>query len=119
MKLILMAIMTLFLTCGGNDDDSIACTEQFVYGLNVTVKDASNNVILTEGITVIARDGNHEEELMHVGTDSFVGAGERAGNYIIEVTSINYQTYTSETSQLDADLCHVIPEVIEILLQPL
>lgn len=118
----LFLLMTLVLSgCSLDVDnpDQVFCTEQFVYGLNVTVRDSSDNTIITEDITVIARDGTYEEELaVPSGFDVFIGAGERPGNYIIEVTSDNYQTYTSETIQVDADICHVIPRFVEILLTP-
>ena len=113
-------IFLIFLTtCGYDDTDEIICTEQFVYGLNVTVKNAVTKVIIIEGITVTARDGNYEEELMNTkGIDSFFGAGERAGNYIIEITSIDYQTYISEIIEIGEDECHVIPVALEVSLQP-
>ncbi|MCH7525045.1 MAG: hypothetical protein IIC74_08555 [Bacteroidetes bacterium] len=112
-------IFIFFLTACKEDDNEIICTTEFVYGLNITVKNADTNMIITEGITVIATDGNFEEQLMNmVGSDSFVGAGERAGNYVIEITSSNYQTYISEVIVIDEDVCHVIPKVLEVLLQP-
>ncbi|MCK5401132.1 MAG: hypothetical protein KAJ28_05815 [Flavobacteriaceae bacterium] len=111
-------IFMLFLTTCVKVNNGIICTEQFVYGLNVTVKNADTNDIITEGITVKAKDGNYEEELMYMdGFNSFIGAGERTGNYIIEITSNNYQTYTSEVIVVGEDECHVIPRVLETLLQ--
>ncbi len=109
--------MTFLTTCI-EDNNGIICIEQFVYGLNVTVKNADTNAIITEGITVIAREGSYEEELMNtVGSDSFIGAGERAGSYIIEITSNDYQTYTSDIIVVNEDECHVIPQALEVLLQ--
>ena len=117
MKYIVLIFM-IFLTTCVDDDNEIICTEQFVYGLNVTVKNGDTNVIITEGITVIARDGNYEEELMNIeGIDNFFGAGERTGNYIIEITSNDYQTYISDVISVSANECHVIPVVIEVSLQ--
>lgn len=52
------------------------------------------------------------------GIDSFFGAGERAGNYIIEITSNDYQTYISEIIVIEEDECHVIPVALEVSLQP-
>jgi len=102
-----------------NDDNQIICTEQFVYGLNVTVRDANTNTIITEGISVIARDGDYEEELMQIESfDDFIGAGERPGNYTIEISGSNYQSFTSEIINVGADECHVIGEVVEFHLQP-
>lgn len=117
MKYIVL-IFIIFLTTCIDDDREIICTEQFVYGLNITVKNADPNAIITEGITVTARDGNYEEVLVNMeGIDNFFGAGERAGNYIIEITSNDYQTYISDVISVSADECHVIPVAIEVLLQ--
>lgn len=117
MKYLGLFFFILLTQC--NDDNQIICTEQFVYGLNVTVKDAITNSILTEGVVVIARDGTYEEELMNIESfNTFIGAGERSGNYTLEVTSANYETFTSEVIQVGADECHVIGENVEILLQP-
>ncbi|RLD28538.1 MAG: hypothetical protein DRI75_06435 [Bacteroidetes bacterium] len=117
MKYVFLFFMAFLTTCM-EDDNGIICTEQFVYGLNVTVKNADTNAIITEGVTVTAREGDYEEELMNtLGSVSFVGAGERAGNYIIEITSNDYQSYTSEVIVVDEDECHVIPQSLEALLQ--
>jgi hypothetical protein len=120
MKYFLFALFLILNQCGDNNDDQVFCTEQYVYGLNVTLKDANTNTIISENITIVAKDESYEETLMNIdGMDSFFGAGERSGNYIIEVTSNSYQTYTSEIIRVDEDICHVIPESIEIILQPI
>lgn len=115
-------ILALILTGCSLDVDNPnvpICTQEFVYGLQVTVRDNTSNEALIEDILIIAKEGQYEEELVHVqGTEVFIGAGERPGNYIIEVTSPIYLTYTSNVIQVSADECHVIPEVVEILLQP-
>ncbi len=117
MKYIIVIALLLLTQC--NDDNQFACTEQFVYGLNITIKDSNTNTVITENITVIALDGDYEEQLMIIeGFDTFIGAGERPGNYSIEVTSLSYQTFNSEIIQVDADQCHVIPELVEINLIP-
>jgi len=101
------------------DKDPIICTEEFVYGLSVTVKDANTNAVITENIAVTAKEGAYEEELMNTeGMDSFFGAGERSGNYIIEVIADGYQDFISDVIRVGEDQCHVIPEILEIMLQP-
>ena len=119
MKYVLISLMLFLTMCNTNgDDDQVFCTEQYVYGLSVIVKDANINNIITENMTVTARDGNYVETLISIeGFDSFFGAGERSGNYVITVTSDYYQTYVSEVITVEADECHVIPEKLEILLQ--
>lgn len=117
MKYALLLMITFLTTCD-KLDDGIICTDQFVYGLNVIVKDASTNDILVDGLTLTARDGEYEEVLMNFpNSTNYVGAGERPGNYIITVTSMNYEEYTTPTIAVGADECHVVPEIVEILLQ--
>lgn len=101
------------------DDDGIVCTEEFVYGLNIYVEDAQTNQALNQGITVIAVDDDYEETLMFIeGGNSFVGAGEREGVYILEVSAIGYQTFISDEIILEHDGCHVIPQIIDVDLIP-
>ncbi|MBT8272785.1 MAG: hypothetical protein KJO77_03195 [Bacteroidia bacterium] len=117
MKYLIVFALILLTQC--ESDNQVICTEQFVYGLNVIVKDAETAEIITDNISVVARDGNYEEELMNIeGFDAFIGAGERPGDYIIEVSSTAYQMFTSELIQVDADECHVIPQVVDIELIP-
>ena len=67
----------------------------FVFGLKVTVKEAATNAIVTEGLTLTARDGSYEEQLIRAeSSDFFIGAGEREGTYVIKITSNDYQTYS-------------------------
>jgi len=111
------SILIFIFSCNKNhNDDSIACTDLYAYGLNVSVRDADTNLIISEGITVTATDGNYSEELMF-GIDSYIGAGERPGNYIITATGLGHQSYTSEVITVEADECHVIGESLEIQLQ--
>lgn len=118
MRFIILLALVLFTQCD-QDKEPIFCTEEFVYGLNVTVKDANTNSIITENIAITARDGDFEEQLMTFeGIDHFLGAGERPGNYVLEITAEGYEDYTSEIIQVDSDECHVIPKVLEIMLQP-
>ena len=117
MKYTLLFLITFLTTCD-KLDDGLICTDQFVYGLNVIVKDASTNDIIVEGLTITATDGEYEEELMNFpNSTNYVGAGERPGNYIITVTSPHYQAYSSQTIAVGADECHVVPEIVEIFLQ--
>lgn len=122
-KLILLSLVFLLLSCNSDDDNSnpINCTEIFVFGLKVTVKEAATNAIVTEGLTLTARDGSYEEQLIRAeSSDFFIGAGEREGTYVIKITSNDYQTYTSISVLVEKteDDCHVITEALEYALQP-
>lgn len=118
---ILLTLSILFVCISNckSDDDDINCTLQYVYGLNISIKNANTNNVITEDITITATDGDYQETLMRIeSSNSFFGAGERAGNYIITITSPNYQTFTSNTIKVTSDECHVIPKQIEFSIQP-
>jgi len=112
---------TLFFisSCEDNDDNQIFCADQFVYGLNVIVLDASTGNPIFQDIEVKAVDGTYQEILQLVpGLEyAFVGAGERAGNYVVTITKAGYQTYTSAPIILTRDECHVIPQSLTVNLQ--
>lgn len=120
-KFILSLIVVTLLACNSDDSNPQYCTEEYVYGLSITLRDAVDNTIITEGLTVTASDGFYEEELMRIeNSNNFFGAGEREGTYIIEITSTNYQDFTSDpilVARTDDD-CHVITEIIEFQLTP-
>ncbi|WP_293892023.1 carboxypeptidase-like regulatory domain-containing protein [Flavobacterium sp.] len=117
-KLFLFVLCTPFLlasTCE-NDDNQIVCTQDFVYGLNVVVLDATTGNPLVEGVTVEATDDGYHENLHLIpGLEySFAGAGERTGTYIITITKEGYQTYTSSPIVVTANVCHVIPQSLTV-----
>ena len=121
-KLILFLLFsTLFFTssCDDNDDNQIYCTDQLVYGLNVIVLDASTGNPIFQDIQVKAVDGTYQEilELVPGLEYAFVGAGERAGNYVVTITKAGYQTYTSAPIVLTRDECHVISQSLTVNLQ--
>ena len=106
-------------SCEDNDDNQIFCTDQFVYGLNVIVLDAVTGNPIFQDIEVKAVDGAYQEilELVPGLEYAFVGAGERAGTYVVTVTKAGYQTYTSAPIILTRDECHVIPQSLTVNLQ--
>ena len=119
-KWLVFSSCLLLWACPQKEDDGFACTEEFVYGLSISVTNAVTGQFITENITVTATDGNYSEELMSFQDfTGFFGAGERAGNYSIYISAEGYNEYTSETIVVKANQCHVIPEVRTFELQPL
>ena len=108
-----------FISSCEDNDDQIFCTDQFVYGLNVIVLDASTGNPIFQDIEVKAVDGTYQEilELVPGLEYAFVGAGERAGNYVVTITKAGYQTYTSAPIILTRDECHVISQSLTVNLQ--
>jgi hypothetical protein len=120
MKSLLIICLFIFLSCTSNKIDDIPCTEEARAGLNITVKNAVTNQILGEGITVKATDGNYTEtlELFNANNPVFSGAWERAGTYIVTVSDDGYVTFVSESITVTSDECHVIPQQLQVTLQP-
>lgn len=118
--LLFCAPLLMATQCDDDDNGPINCTQEFVPGLRILVKDADTGAVLEEGVTVIAVEGNYTENLtLTTGSASaFVGAWERGGTYILTVTKAGYETHTSAGIEVGADACHVITESRTILLQP-
>ena len=120
-KLFLFFLFSTFLvtTSCEDIDDRIVCTTQFVYGLNVIVLDSSTGNPIFQDIEVKAVDGTYQEilELVPGLEYAFVGAGERAGTYVVSITKAGYQSYTSAPIVLTRDECHVIPQSLTVNLQ--
>jgi len=120
MKFLYFGILLIFLSCSLNNTDENPCTEEARAGLNITVKDAVTNQLLSSCITVIAKDGTYTETLeFFTGNNPvFSGAWERAGTYIITVSGVGYTTFVSDAITVTADECHVIPQQLQVILQP-
>lgn len=118
MKQLFLCGILLFLSCDSTTDG--ICSLEARAGLNITVKDAVTKQLLSDGITVEATDGNYMETLEFFNADEpvFSGAWEREGAYIISVSGIGYINFVSEIITVKADECHVIPQQLQIILQP-
>ena len=123
-KLFFLLMFASLLMASGcekdHDDSQIVCTQEFVYGLHITVLDAATGLPLTDGVTVKATAGSYHENLFLIsgGDNIFVGAGERIGLYTITVTKDSYQIYTSSPIAVTANVCHVNPQSLTVNLQP-
>ena len=115
--------LLLLLSCNeASDTEPIFCTTEAKAGLNVAVNlaESSSSIPISEGVTVIATDGNYSETLSFYDPQNpiFSGAYERTGTYIITVTKPGRQTYISQPIEVTKDVCHVIPENISVSLLP-
>ena len=115
--LLCFAQLLLASTCN-DDDETIFCTTEAVAALNVTVRLGDSTTPTSEGITVVATDGDYTETLQVINTTNptFIGAFERQGNYTRTVSKDGYQTFTSGVISITRDQCHVIPEQIHVVL---
>ncbi|MCW9037300.1 hypothetical protein [Altibacter sp.] len=117
----LILLLGSLMACSkSNTDDAITCTEEFVYGLNVTVRDANTDVLLTDAEVTVQAQDNDYNEMLEFNAVVFLGAGERPGTYTLTVTGVNYETFISDpiAIALTEDVCHVVPQAIELRIQP-
>ncbi|WP_397444780.1 hypothetical protein [Polaribacter sp. R77954] len=113
--------ITFLFFCFGCEEkgNEIVCTTEYVYGLHVTLLDASNSLPITDDVTVVIKDDNYEEVLQIIeSNNSFFGAGERSGTYTITIISNSYITFVSEPITVTRNICHVIPVSKTIALTP-
>ncbi len=101
-------------------DDGIMCTLEAKAGLNVNVSLQNSSNLEQTGITVTAKDGLYTEILVAYPPHQlfFNGAYERKGNYIISVSKAGYKTFVSNVIGVTKDSCHVIPQIVNVVLQP-
>lgn len=96
----------------------MSCSTQYVFGLVVTVRDATTQVPLTTA-TVTLVDGAWREALTAQPLDTvYRGAGEREGTYAITVSAPGYRTSAARTVTITGDECHVQPVSITVDLTP-
>ena len=87
----------------------VVCTDQLVYGIEVTVRDSTTGELLSVDPTGVLTDGVYRETMEAIGPGSLWGAPERPGTYDIEITAQGYRTWTRQgvEVEMDRDGCHV------------
>ncbi len=108
----LLVITPIYLSACGTLDP-VVCTLEFRFGVSVQVVDAASGTALAEGSTMTLRDGDYVETT----SESFdgrtmVGAGERAGTYIITVAREGYHSWVLTDVEVTEDECHVDPVLL-------
>ncbi|WP_108869488.1 hypothetical protein [Aquimarina aquimarini] len=119
MKKIFLILLVISVSCTSDDttEDPILCTEEARPGLEIIIKDATSGAVLTEGIIVMATDGQYSETLENVkGTNLFIGAYERKGTYVISISKTGYISIVSDPVIVTEDICHVITKNLEFVL---
>ncbi|MYB05748.1 MAG: hypothetical protein F4Y24_05275 [Gemmatimonadetes bacterium] len=92
----------------------VVCTDQLVYGIEVTVRDSTTGELLTSDPTGVLTDGVYRETMEAIGPGSLWGAPERPGTYDIEITAQGYRPWNRQGVEvvMDRDGCHV--ETVEL-----
>ena len=91
------------------------CTDELVYGIQVTVRDSMTGELLSVDPTGVLTDGSYRETMEAVGPSSLWGAPERPGTYDIEITAEGYRTWTRQGVEVEMERngCHVEPVKLE------
>ena len=115
-----MAVMLISGLLGVScvSDGPVACTMQFVYGVNATVADATTGDPIS-GATLTLTEGDYVEVMEEVQDGSYVGAGERAGTYSLMIEADGFVTGTITGIVVTEDECHVIPRTVTITVDPM
>ncbi len=121
-KLIWILCIAALTACSLDEeatDDPIFCTTQVVPGLEVIVLSGVTNTIIEEELVVVVKDGTYTETLQNLNTAIYTGAFEREGEYTLTVSGDGYESYTSSAPIIvTSDVCHVITQRVEVVLQP-
>ena len=116
--------LALALAAAGCDEGSlspIVCTEQFVYGLQIEVREADAGAPAAQGAVATVTDGDYVEVVAGPVSGRpdalFIGAaGERAGTYDIEVARDGFEIWDTTGVVVDEDICHVLTEEVRVFL---
>lgn len=114
----LAALFTVGCYTGGSPA-SLICTDVYLYGLTVEVRDAGTLAPIADGATLTITEGSYVETVTDAwdGT-SFAAAGERPGTYEVRVTKDGYQPWVRSGVLITGDECHVTPRNLEARLEP-
>ena len=99
--------------------DTQACTTEYRFGVNVTLRNASSGAAVA-GATVVIVEGSYRETLSSIGPPgSYAGAGEREGSYTLSVAAPGYVSPAARTVVVTGNECHVNGVSVTIDLTPL
>ena len=108
------------LMAGACDGDPVACTEQAVAAIEVTVQDSASGTPAGRGARIIATDGAFADTAR--ATVSYDGpyplARERSGTYTVTVEQQGYRTWSQSGVLVGRDRCHVRTAALTARLQP-
>lgn len=111
------AVLVTLATAACAPGMGAVCTDEFAYGLTVTVTDAVTGDRICDAV-VTATDGDHEETLEALLGDEcvYIGAGERAGTYRVQAVKDGFAAAAAEGVVVAEDECHVIGEQVTLEL---
>lgn len=123
MKKFTVMLAVFAFACGDEDHykNGYPCTDEIIFGLKVSIKDAVTGEYINDGLTVTAvnMEGVAEElDTFTSASSVFYGAAETEGTYTITVSKEGYADYTSEPVTVEAGRCHVTTREMTIEFEP-
>ena len=113
-------VLTASLAVGACDGDPVACTEQAVAAIEVSVRDSTSGAPAGRGARIVAKDGAYADTSR--ATASYDGpyplALERSGTYTVTVEQQGYRTWSQSGVSVSRDRCHVRTATLTARLQP-
>jgi hypothetical protein len=102
------------------DGDPVACNQQAVPAISVSVQDSASGTPAGRGARIIAKDGAFADTAR--ATASYDGpyplALERRGTYTVTVEQQGYRTWSQSGVSVSQDRCHVRTAALTAKLQP-
>ncbi len=106
---------------GSTNNDDVACTEEYVFGLTIEVIDKATGESIACNVTAIIEDTGYSEEVTSVNSGEcdnaqyLQGAGERSGIYNIHVSKEGYLDWSVYNIEVKSNVCHV--ETVHIIAE--
>jgi hypothetical protein len=109
-----LVVLTAFAASCACSDDTRSCTDEYAYGLSISVENSAGTPICD--VTIRIQEGNYVEEKQLTQSDCILmGAGERAGSYRVTISRGDTVLAEDELTVRD-DGCHPIRESLEVVL---
>ena len=102
---LLVALLSVALSAC-DSSGPVACTAEFVYGIEITALDAETDAAVSDGLSGVAIRASTSSAMEVVG-NTLLGAGEQAGNYAVVVSASGYEVLTRTDIEVTEDECHV------------
>lgn len=115
---IFFVLVITLVSCKKDKKDNVVCTTEARAGLNVKVSTVEGRTLYADSIKVIALDAAFSETLTMVDRNElrYIGAVERAGNYMVTVSHPGMSMVTLKDIKVDKDECHVIPKHLDVII---
>lgn len=122
-SLTLVALLVAVTSCNLVTGDH-ACTDEFRYGLAVSVRDSATGVGASSGATLVTVDQNGSVDSLvappnrpDLDAVPLMGAGEHAGTFVVTVRKTGYRDWVRSGVRVASDGCHVRLTTLTALVQ--